>query len=106
MADANSDVESIPMGDEEDSVSCAQFKAFKEYLQHNEWPKWPSTRAEMKPEHCGCGNYGSLLNPFGPKDFWHLVMTWWLGQFLVPREPHAAAGHSGGQKSRSPTAVQ
>ena len=72
---------------------AGQFKAFKEYLQHNEWPKWPSTRAEMKPEHCGCGNYGSLLNPFGPKDFWHLVMTWWLGQFLVPREPHAAAAY-------------
>jgi hypothetical protein len=76
-----------------------QFRAFNDYLARNEWPKWPSSRFEMTAAHCGCGHYGSLLNPFGPRDFWHLVLTWWLGQFLVPRDPTARAALEAWQAS-------
>ena len=68
-----------------------QYHAFKEFLSRNEWPAWPPTRAQMRTEHCGCGHWGSLFNPFGPRDFWHMAITWWLGQMIAPREPTYAA---------------
>ena len=80
-----------------------QYRAFKEYLAKNEWPKWPSTRFEMRTEHCGCGHYASLFNPFGPRDFWHQVMTWWMGQFLMPRDLRRARSSTPG--SRVPRAL-
>ena len=45
----------------------------------------------MTAEHCGCGHWGGLLQPFGPRDFWHMGLTWWLGQMVEPREPTARA---------------
>ena len=80
-------------GDVHTSHHGEQFRSFKEYLTQNKWPKWPLTRAEMRHEHAGCGRWASLLNPFGPKDFWFQVFTWWLGQNLVPRDPTWAATH-------------
>lgn len=88
-------------GDVHTSHHGVQYRAFKEYLAKNEWPKWPSTRFEMRTEHCGCGHYASLFNPFGPRDFWHQVMTWWMGQFLMPRDPAARSQLDSWQSSAS-----
>ena len=78
-------------GDVVTSHHAQQFKAFRAYLSRNEWPPWPRSRALMTAEHCGCGHWGGLLQPFGPRDFWHMGLTWWLGQMVEPREPTARA---------------
>ena len=78
-------------GDVVTSHHAQQFKAFRAYLSRNEWPPWPRSRALMTAEHCGCGHWGGLLQPFGPRDFWFMGLTWWLGQMVEPREPTARA---------------
>ncbi len=71
---------------------ATQYHAFREFLLRDAWPAWPrTTRASMTPEICGCGVVGARHNPFGPVDFWHRTITWWLGNFISLREPHAAA---------------
>ena len=70
-----------------------QHRSLLDFLNKNRWPKWPATRFQITHEHAGCGRWASTQNAFGPKDFWHLVMTWWLGQSLVPRDPSWAATH-------------
>jgi hypothetical protein len=78
-------------GDVNTGHHAGQFKSFQQYLARNEWPVWPRTRAQMRNEHCGCGHWGGLLNPFGPRDFWFHGLTWWLGQMIEPREGTARA---------------
>ena len=68
---------------------AGQFHSFKRFLAADVWPPWPKTRAEITHDHCGCGHWGSDLNPFGPRDFWFNVLSWWLGQMITPRDPHA-----------------
>jgi len=69
-----------------------QFASFRAFLQRDEWPAWPTdTREKMTERICGCTPMGVQHNPFGPVDFWHMGITWWLGNFVRLRDPHAAA---------------
>jgi hypothetical protein len=69
----------------------AQYHGLVEYLQRNEWPAWPDRRELMRKEHWGSDVRGELWSPFGPRDFWFLVMTWWLGTSITFREPERRA---------------
>jgi hypothetical protein len=66
---------------------AVQYHAFVRYLQRARWPEWPARRADLREEHCGCGAIGEYLAPFGPRDFWFLALTWWLGTMVEPRAP-------------------
>ena len=71
---------------------AGQFHSFKEFLERDEWPAWPSSTMEkMTGRICGCGAFGDMHNPFGPVDFWYKTITWWLGNFIALRDPHAEA---------------
>lgn len=68
-----------------------QFNSFQQYLARNEWPAWPKSRAKMSDRYCGCGHWASQFNPFGPRDFWFMGLTWWMGAMIAPRDDEARA---------------
>lgn len=65
-----------------------QRNAFVRFLEANAWPAWPKTRAEMTPQHCGCPKPPN--SPFGPRDFWYMAITWWLGTMITRKAPENA----------------
>ena len=68
-----------------------QYAALLQFLEQDKWPAWPSSRLQMTREICGCGWPGTTHNAFGPVDFWFRHVTWWLGNFVKLRDPHAQA---------------
>jgi len=67
-----------------------QYAALLEFLRRDEWPAWPKTRAAMTQTICGCGAAGARANQFGHADFWYQTITWWLGNFVAPRDQDTA----------------
>lgn len=58
------------------------------FLAADEWPEWPSTYSELNQSHCGCR---LMAGPFGPADFWYRSLSWFLSNFVRPRDASAAA---------------
>ena len=52
------------------------------------WPPWPKTRAEITHDHCGCGHWG-LTSIHSARAIFGSMFSWWLGQMITPRDPHA-----------------
>lgn len=70
--------------------------------QRGEWPEWPAAAADV---HRGILSANYVAGSFGPRDFWHVPITWWLQTFVQYKdekmaqqaaawEQHASPGHA------------